>query len=96
MYYFSKNMQEDISKILDQLNEKIISAIDKTMKSFSEETNHYLSTVRKLELKQFCETLLGYGWIIFNFLPLDIYKVRFDSVETTDAYMEQFCKEEDL
>ena len=97
----NQDVWENISKALSLFSEKIISAISSAAKVFTEKTIPYLQALceeipnlspeRKLELENFCKTLLGYGWVLFDFLPIDVYQETFDSVETANIYMEQYC-----
>lgn len=97
---------EILSKSLSSFGEKIASAISTATKIFAEKTIPYLQSLyeeipdlspeRKLELENFCETLLGYGWVLFDFLPIDVYQETFDSVETANAYMEEYCTAENI
>ena len=102
----NKEIFENISKALSLFSEKIISVIGTATKVFAEKTIPYLQSLyeeipdispeRTLELENFCETLLGYGWVMFDFLPIDVYQETFDSVETANAYMEEYCTSKNI
>ncbi len=102
----NQEILKNISEALSLFSEQIISAISTATKVIKEKTISYLQALfeeipnlspeRKLELEQFCETLLGYGWILFDFLPMDIYHETFDSVDAADKYMEEYCTPENI
>lgn len=55
-----------------------------------------LSEERKRELEEFCEKLLSFGWVLFDFVPITIYQEQFDSKEEADRYMMEYCSDENL
>lgn len=102
----TKEFVDNISEALILFSEKISIDLTETTKILSDVLTGYLkvlrdaipqiSDARRKELEKHCDNLLGFGWVVFDYLPIDFYTTPISSKEEADALIDRCCNTEAL
>lgn len=82
---------DEITKIVKVALSKTLPKINELFDEIPEFTED-----RKQYFEKFCEKLLELGWVLSDFLPLNVQNINFSSKKDADEYMWKFYQKETL
>lgn len=101
-----QNAIKNVNKTLVTFGEQINKVIGDATKAFTERmlpwlqslTNKIpeLSLERKKQAEEFCEKMLGFGWVVSDFVSSDVYNQNLQTLKVADKYFFKYCTRKNL